>query len=184
MAGNGDDFSGEPAAYGDADAGFTLDFLGNVGSSLVYNDVPGSSTFHGAGRSSSHRNPDEQLGRLDLNGGFSGVYQQYADHIQGAQDGLPPVRVPRGGVSRSLSFRPPSHGEVGGGAAGGAFDVPPAPLGGGWVSPPPRPGTDSIRRRGRRPRVRGPGPVIHGDNFDASYVVPNPVITFSHAYVL
>jgi hypothetical protein len=97
---------------------------------------------------------------------------------------LPPVRVPRGGVSRSLSFRPPSHVEVGGGAAGAAFDVPSAPLGGGLVSPPPRPGSDSIRWRARRPRARGLGPVIHGDNFDASYVVPNPVITFSHAYVL
>ena len=82
MAGHDDDFNGEPAAYGDADAGFTLDFLGNVGASLVYNDAPGSSTFHASVGSSSHQNPNEQMGRLDLNGGFTGVYQQYADHIQ------------------------------------------------------------------------------------------------------
>jgi len=74
MAGHGDDFNGEPAAYGDADAGFTLDFLGNVGASRVYNDALGSSSLHAAVGSSSHQNPNEQMGRLDLNGGLSGVY--------------------------------------------------------------------------------------------------------------
>ena len=140
MAGHGDDFNGEPAAYGDADAGFTLDFLGNVGASRVYNNAPGSSSLHAAVGSSSHHNPNEQMGRLDLNGGLSGVYQ----HIQGAQDVLPPVRVPRGGVSRSLSFRPPSHVGVGGAAEGAAFDGPSASVGGGFVSPLPRLGSGSI----------------------------------------
>ena len=184
MAGHGDDFNGEPAAYGDADAGFTLDFLGNVGASLVYNDALGSSTFHASVGSSNHQNPNEQMGRLDLNGDFADVYQQYTDRIQGAQDVLPPVRVPRGGVSRSLSFWPPSHVGVGGAAEGAAFDGPSASVRGGFVSPLPRPGSGSIRRRAGRPRARGPGPAIHGDNFDGSYAVPNQASTFSDACLL
>ena len=87
-------------------------------------------------------------------------------------------------MSRSLSFRPPSHVGVGGAAEGAAFDGPPASVGGGFVSPLPRPGSGSIRRRAGRPRARGPGPAIHGDNFDGSYAVPNPASTFSDACLL
>jgi hypothetical protein len=87
---------------------------------------------------------------------------------------VPPVRVPRGGVSRSLSFRPPRHVGVGG-AEGATFDSRSASVRGGFVPPPPRPVSGSSHRRGHAPRARGPGPAIHADNFDGAFVVPNPV---------
>jgi hypothetical protein len=119
------------------------------------------------------------MGRLDLNAGegWRGEeYHQYGAHIRGDHEVLaPPVRVPRGGVSRSLSLRLPCHVGAGGGAEGVAFDGRSAFVGGGFVPPPPRPGSGSSRQRGRAPRARGPGPAIHADNFDSAFVVPNPV---------
>ncbi|CAN6195718.1 unnamed protein product [Urochloa humidicola] len=86
----------------------------------------------------------------------------------------PPVRVPSRGACRNLGFRAPrsarSAGSGGGGAAMGA---------GGWTSsdgggfPEPLPQTGgSTRRRGRSPRIRGPGPAIAADNFDADDNTP------------
>jgi hypothetical protein len=69
MAGQGGEFDGADGAHGQDDAGLTFDLFGSVGGSVVFNDAPGSSRFHPAGGSSRYHNADEDMGRLDLNGG-------------------------------------------------------------------------------------------------------------------
>jgi hypothetical protein len=168
--GQGGDFNGEHDAYGNAGVGLgndgrTMDLFGAADASAGYNFGAGSTTVHHPqlhGGSSRYHDPQLELDHLDLNAGEEWRpedTQQYAGHLRGDEDlMLPPVCVRRGGVSRSLNFRPPGQVGEAGGSGPASFDMWTASVGCDFVQPMSRPrsggAAGSSHRRGRG-RVRG-----------------------------